>query len=120
MSGITRHGAPIAAPLAVTVVLAALIGYLTLAPIQNPGVPGTDKSHHFIAFAALACPLSLARPRIAPWAILAAAAYGGAIELIQPLVGRDKELLDFISDAVGAVLGGAIGVGLAWLRRSLA
>lgn len=111
---------PIVVALAITAIVAVLIGYLTLAPIQNPGVPGTDKSHHLMAFAALAIPLSLARPRHAPWVILAAAAYGGAIELIQPLVGREKEFLDFISDAAGAVLGGAIGTGLAWLRRSLA
>jgi VanZ family protein len=110
----------IAVSLAVTLALAALIGFLTLTPIQNPGVPGTDKSHHLIGFAALALPLSFSRPRLAPWVILAAAAYGGAIEIIQPLVGRSREVLDFVADAAGAVIGGAAGVALWRLRRRLA
>jgi len=110
---------PITASLAATLVLAVLIGFLTLTPIQNPGVPGTDKNHHLIAFAALALPLSFSRPRLAPWVILAAAAYGGAIEIIQPFVGRSGELLDFVSDAAGAVIGGAVGVALWRLRRHL-
>ena len=114
------HDSPIAASLAATLALAALIGFLTLTPIQNPGVPGTDKSHHLVAFAALALPLSFSRPRLALGVILAAAAYGGAIEIIQPLVGRSREVLDFVSDAAGAVIGGAAGVALWRLRRRLA
>ncbi|MEI7601558.1 MAG: VanZ family protein [Aestuariivirga sp.] len=110
---------PLAAPLAATLALAALIGFLTLTPIQNPGVPGTDKSHHLIGFAALALPLSFSRPRLAPWVVLAAIAYGGAIEIIQPYVGRSGEVLDLAADAMGAVLGGAAGVGLRWLRGRL-
>lgn len=35
---------PIAVSLAATLALAALIGFVTLTPIQNPGVPGTDKT----------------------------------------------------------------------------
>ena len=120
MSMQRTHDNPIAASLAATLALAALIGFLTLTPIQNPGVPGTDKSHHLIGFAALALPLSFSRPRLAPWVILAAAAYGGAIEIIQPLVGRSREVLDFVSDAAGAVIGGAAGVALWRLRRRLA
>jgi hypothetical protein len=114
------HDSPIAASFAATLALAALIGFLTLTPIQNPGVPGTDKSHHLLAFAALALPLSFSRPRLAPWVILAAIGYGGAIEIIQPFVGRSGEVLDFMADAMGAFIGGAAGVGLRWLRGSLA
>lgn len=110
---------PVAAALAATLALAAVIAYLTLAPIHDTRVPGSDKSHHFIAFAALAFPLSLSRPRLAPWVVLFAATYGGAIELIQPFVGRDEEFLDFVADAVGAALGGGIGVSLWWLRGRL-
>jgi VanZ family protein len=111
---------PIAAALAVTLALAAVIAYLTLAPIHETGVPGSDKSHHFLAFAALAFPLSFSRPRLAPWVAFAAAAYGGAIEIIQPLVGRSGEVLDFMADAMGAFIGGAAGAGLRRLRDSLA
>ena len=119
MSMQKTQDSPLAAPLAATLALAALIGFLTLTPIQNPGVPGTDKSHHLIGFAALALPLSFSRPRLAPWVVLAAIAYGGAIEIIQPYVGRSGEVLDLAADAMGAVLGGAAGVGLRWLRGRL-
>ena len=119
MSMQKTQDSPLAAPLAATLALAALIGFLTLTPIQNPGVPGTDKSHHLIGFAALALPLSFSRPRLAPWVVLAAIAYGGAIEIIQPYVGRSGEVLDLAADAVGAVIGGAAGVGLRWLRGRL-
>jgi VanZ family protein len=119
MSMQRTHDSPIAASLAATLALAALIGFLTLTPIQNPGVPGTDKSHHLIGFAALALPLSFSRPRLAPWVVLAAIGYGGAIEVIQPFVGRSGEVLDLMADAVGAVIGGAAGVGLRWLRGRL-
>lgn len=109
----------ITASLAATLAVAALIGVATLTPIQNPGVPGTDKSHHFIAFAALAVPLSFSRPRLAPWVVVAAALYGGAIEIIQPLVGRSGEVFDFMADAMGALIGGIAGAGLRWLRDNL-
>lgn len=107
------------ASLAATLAVAALIGFATLTPIQNPGVPGTDKSHHLIAFAALALPLSFSRPPLAPWIVLAATLYGGVIELIQPFVGRSAEVLDLMADATGAVIGGAVGVGFWWLRGRL-
>lgn len=104
--------------LAATLALALVIGFLTLSPdISDGGVPGSDKVHHALAFFALALPLSLARPRLAIWITVAAIAYGGAIELIQPSVGRDKDVWDFLADGVGAVAGAAIGVGLHWLRR---
>lgn len=113
------HDSLVTTSIAVTLAVAALIGFLTLTPIQNPGVPGTDKSHHLIAFAALALPLSFARPRLAPWIALAATAYGGVIEFIQPLVGRTGEVIDLMADAAGAAIGGAAGVGFRWLRRLL-
>jgi len=119
MSMQKTQDSPLAAPLAATLALAALIGFLTLTPIQNPGVPGSDKSHHLIGFAALALPLSFSRPRLAPWVVLAAIAYGGVIEIIQPYVWRSGEVLDLAADAIGAVLGGAAGVGLRWLRGRL-
>ena len=100
-----------------TLALALVIGYLTLAPISDAGVPGSDKLHHALGFFALAVPLSYARPRLAIWIVFAATAYGGAIELIQPTVGRDQDVWDFLADGVGAVAGAAVGVGLHCLRR---
>lgn len=101
--------------LLMTFALAMLIGFLTLVPISDSDVPGSDKTHHLLAFFALALPLSAARPRWALWIALAATAYGGAIELIQPYVGRDKDIVDFIADAAGAMSGAALGATLGWL-----
>ena len=103
----------------VTLALALVIGLLTLTPISDAGVPGSDKAHHFLAFFALTVPLSFARPRLALWIIFAAAAYGGAIELIQPFVGRDKDIFDFLADAAGSMSGAGVGMGLNWLRYRL-
>ncbi len=102
--------------LLVTLVLTLVIGYLTLSPISDSGVPGSDKAHHFQAFFALALPVSIVRPRLALWITLAAIAYGGAIELIQPYVGRDRDLMDFLADSAGAVSGMIAGLALNSLR----
>lgn len=101
----------------VTLALSLVIGYVMLIPISDIGVPGSDKLHHFLAFFALALPLSFARPRLAPLIILVTAAYGGTIELIQPYVGRHRDVFDLLADGAGSVLGAAVGVGLGWLRR---
>ena len=85
---------PIGKSIAATVFLVILIGYLTLTPILNPDVHGTDKSHHLLAFASLAIPPSFSRPRISPFVLLPAAAYGGSVEVIQPLTEKNRELLD--------------------------
>lgn len=104
--------------LVASLAIAAAIGVLTLSPgISDAGVPGSDKVHHALAFFALALPLSFTRPRLALWITIAAIAYGGAIELIQPSVGRDRDIWDFLADGVGAVAGAAVGVGLHWLMR---
>ena len=40
------------------------------------------------------------------WIILCLSlAFGGAIELLQPLVNRSCEMADFLADAFGAILG---------------
>lgn len=101
-----------------SLLLAMAVGLVTLTPLfSGSGVPGSDKTHHFLAFFALAFPVSFVRPRLAPWAAIAAIAYGGAIELIQPHVGRDMDLLDFIADGAGAVSGAAAGAALKWWIR---
>jgi VanZ family protein len=79
---------------------------LTLIP-QSPGpsLPHLDKLAHFLAFAALAAPLAWRHPRHW-WAVaLGALAYGGLIEIIQPLTGRSAEFGDLLADALGAFCG---------------
>ena len=89
-----------------TIIIAFAIGLATLTPVEKlPTVSGSDKVYHLISFAILTLPIAIIRPR-AIWIILSLSiAYGGAIELLQPLVNRNCEMADFLADAVGAILG---------------
>ncbi len=102
-----------------TFLLALVIAVLTLMPMPagGSGVPGSDKLHHFLAFACLAFPLPLLRPRLTIWVILAVILYGGAIELIQPFFGRQAEWADLLADALGAVVGAVVARQLGILLR---
>lgn len=101
-----------------TVLLAIVIAFLTLAPISGKGVPGSDKLHHSLAFAALAFPMPFARPGLVLPFIFSVIAYGGLIEVIQPFFGREGDWGDFLADIIGAVLGGVLGAQSGkWLRR---
>ncbi|NQZ59268.1 MAG: VanZ family protein [Lentisphaeraceae bacterium] len=82
------------------------ITILSLTPLDNlPLVPGTDKAHHFIAYAALAFPTALRRPK--RWLVLITffIFYSGLIELIQPYVNRYGEWLDMLANTTGVLLG---------------
>ena len=94
---------------AVTIVLAVIIAVLTLAPMPAGGPAGSDKLYHVLAFACLAFPLPLVRPRLAIWVVLGVIAYGGAIEVIQPFFGRQAEWADLVADGIGAVVGATAG-----------
>ena len=89
-----------------TIAIAFAIGLATLTPVETlPNVSGSDKLYHLISFAILTLPIAIIRPH-ALWIILGLSiAYGGAIEIIQPLVNRNCEMADFLADAVGAILG---------------
>lgn len=99
-----------------TALIAVLIAVTTLAPeMPGPrGVAGIDKLWHLLAFAALAVPLAWRFPHHWRRVALAALAYGGAIELVQPVIGREAEWGDFLADGLGAVAGARLG---AWLGR---
>ena len=104
---------------AMTIVLAVIIAVLTLAPMPAGGPAGSDKIYHILAFACLAFPLPLVRPRLAIWVVLGVISYGGLIEMIQPFFGRQDEWADLIADGIGAILGATVArqLGL-WLRRT--
>ena len=83
-----------------TIIIAFAIGLATLTPVEKlPTVSGSDKVYHLISFAILTLPIAIIRPR-AIWIILSLSiAFGGAIELLQPLVNRNCENVDIIYTA---------------------
>lgn len=86
--------------------LVMLITALSLIPLPKlPDVPGTDKSHHFIAYGSAAIPVSLARVRHL-WIYLPAfALWSGIIELIQPFVNRHADWFDLLANCCGLLIG---------------
>lgn len=98
--------------LPLTMVSLALITLGSLAPLPAlPEVPGTDKTHHLLAYAVLMFPAAWRRP--SGWICLALlfATWSGVIELLQPHVNRYGEWLDFFANCAGLLM----GIGLAWL-----
>lgn len=94
-----------------TLGLMLLVGVLTLVPLPpTPQIGGSDKTHHMIAFAALIFPAAVLRPRWVVGLSLILAAYGGAIEIIQPYVGRSGEWADWVADLIGIAAGVACGL----------
>ena len=92
-----------------TVVIAVLIGLATLTPVEKmPDVSGSDKLYHLISFAILTLPIAVIRPKAGWVMFILSVGYGGAIEVLQPLVDRNCELADFLADASGALLGMAV------------
>ena len=91
--------------------IALIIIGLSLSPLEKlPDVAGTDKTHHIIAYGLLAIPTAIAVPKRI-WIL--ATCYlllGGIIELIQPLVNRYGEWLDFGANLCGVVIGSALGM----------
>ena len=92
--------------LPLTLFIFFVITGLSLWPVEQlPSVPGTDKTHHFMAYAALAFPVALRRPHLWGWVVLLLVGWGGAIELIQPYVNRWGEWLDFAANSLGILSG---------------
>lgn len=103
--------------IAFTALIFCIIVLATLTPLpQAVSVPGSDKWHHFLAFAALTYPLATLGGRSCVWVIFFALGFGGAIEIIQPYVNRSAEFADFAADATGAMIGCALGLMAARFR----
>lgn len=105
-------------PALITLALAIVIGLLTLTPLAElpPPPPGSDKLHHFLAFAALSVPLIAYQPPAALWLLPLTTLYGGLIELTQPHVNRWGEWGDFWADTAGAIAGMCLGLVIFWVR----
>lgn len=104
--------------LVLTVLLLSAITFLSLQTSGKlPTVPGSDKTHHFIAYAVLTLPTALRKPRY--WWLLALffIGYSGVIEVLQPLFNRYAEGLDWAANAIGVLMGTIIGFQLRrWLN----
>ena len=102
---------PIVIGSTVTIILFVIITLLSFAPIQLRGSFGPidiDKAYHFVAYLCLALPLPILRPRLTIWVVLGIMTYGGLIELVQYLFGRESSWGDFIANAIGAIVGAMI------------
>jgi VanZ family protein len=90
----------------VTVIWLIVITIASLYPADSlPQVPGSDKTHHFIAYMILVFPLALAKPKNYKTYILLLILFGGFIEIVQPYVNRYGEWLDFLANSLGICLG---------------
>ena len=99
--------------------IALSIVWLSLTPlVELPSVPGSDKTHHIIAYAALAIPTAFAYPKRLLMMAVLYILLGGLIELIQPYVNRYGEWLDFMANLFGVILGSFIGLLLDKLIRN--
>ena len=56
------------------------------------------------------------RPRLVP-AILGVILLGGALEIAQAYTGRDAELLDFVANTIGALVGTLVAASFLLLLR---
>jgi VanZ family protein len=91
---------------AVTLLALAAITTLSLWPLEKlPIMPGSDKTHHFIAYAALIFPTGLRKPKYWPLIALFIISWSGAIELLQPYVNRYGEWMDTAANTTGVVCG---------------
>jgi VanZ family protein len=80
----------------------------------SPRVGGGDKVAHGVAYATwsflslYALGGTLSRWKRLLIVVVVCVLYGGLMEWIQPLVGRNMDLMDGVADAAGAIIGTAI------------
>ena len=90
----------------ITLFILTVITVLSLLPLEElPSVPGSDKTHHFIAYAMLMFPTALRKPNYLPAIGLFFIGWSGAIELLQPYVNRYGEFQDLAANITGLVCG---------------
>lgn len=95
--------------LLLSLLLLSTITLLSLWPVAHlPEVPGTDKTHHFIAYSALILPVAIKQHKQLWYFVLGFALYSGLIELIQPYVNRYGEWLDLAANSMGLLCGVAL------------
>lgn len=104
--------------LVLSVLLLAVVTYGSLTPrMPLPEVMSNDKLRHFLAYAAIALPIALARPRGWGWMLAGLLGWSIMIEFVQPLVGRSRDIRDFMANATGVGLGILLATGLRHFQR---
>ena len=104
--------------LSLSLCILLIITTLSLWPLPNfPAVPGSDKTHHLIAYAALVFPAALRKPVRWIWLVVFFIFYSGLIELIQPYVNRYGEWADMLANTAGIVCGITLAAVVTILRR---
>ena len=99
----------------ITAVILAAITILSLYPAQSlPVVPGSDKTHHLIAYGALMFPIALRKPKYWQFICLAFVCWSGVIELLQPYVNRYGEWLDMAANTIGIACSLLIAQLISW------
>ena len=103
-----------------TLIAVAAISAASLSPSGSAGDPGkADKTIHVLAYAAAILPVALSRSKRIFLTALCVIAWSGAIELLQPLVGRGAAVSDLLANAVGVLLGLLIGYLARWILRNI-
>ena len=83
----------------------------SLVPRESGGDVGSaDKVLHLVAYAVAILPLTQHKTQPRLIFAIGVLLWSGAIELVQPFVGRSASLLDLASNAAGLLLGLALGV----------
>lgn len=89
-----------------SVFLLLVIGFLSLLPLPElPAAPGSDKTHHMIAYATLVIPVAIRKPKFWWLIVLFYLTFSGLIELVQPYVNRYGEWLDMAANSIGILCG---------------
>ena len=92
--------------IAITLFTLTGITLASLSPLEKlPSVPGSDITHHFIAYGALMFPTALRKPRCWPFVGLFFICWSGVLELLQPYVNRYGEWLDMAANTTGIIFG---------------
>ena len=103
-----------------TIIFTIIICFGTLTPLpKSLDVPASDKWHHFVAFAFLVYPLTVANKKCWIPIILFGLFFGALIELVQPYLNRFGDIQDFQADAIGVLIGFALGVIVYSFRTSV-
>ena len=95
----------------ITAALILTVAILTLTPVPpTPTINSNDKLHHLVAFAGIILPSALWNRPVLIWLLPTAFFFGAGIELLQPLVGRSRDIMDLFANTIGIGIGALIAL----------